>query len=250
VGSFLDKLLLGLKSVDRNGNPMPVRPVLNFVGFTAVVDNPSLGTTDIFGSSTGSSGGGGITIIENAGTPMPAEPALNFVGFSVVDDPGNTRTTVTANPTPPLSVESNGVLQTQRYILNFVGFTVADDAPNVRTNVSATADFPAPAPTYTANHTVGPTETWVLYTGHAGGFTFDLSNIVAGRRYYFTYVAGTTIGGANAITFSHGTGAFVLENPNNRGLPTAATQPFGVDSQTIVWCLDATNGVVRCLGVY
>lgn len=102
MGSYLDKLLRGIKQVYRNGIPMPQQPVINFIGFTAVLDNPTLGSTDVYGSSTGGSGGGSgggsILIIENNGSPMPLEPSLNFVGFALLDDPGNTRTNVSPLP--------------------------------------------------------------------------------------------------------------------------------------------------------
>jgi hypothetical protein len=110
VSSFLDKLLLGIKQVWRNGTPMPVRPVINLIGFSAVLDNPSLGTTDVY-SSTGGSGGGSLLIVENNGSALPIEPSLNFIGFQVVDSPGTTSTNVT-NATPaPVVITTSHTLQ-------------------------------------------------------------------------------------------------------------------------------------------
>jgi hypothetical protein len=94
MGSYLDKLLLGIKQVWRDGVPLPQRPVINLHGFSAVLDDPALGCTDIY-VSTGGSGGGSLLVIQNNGSAMPVEPALNFVGFTVADNPGSTRTDVT-----------------------------------------------------------------------------------------------------------------------------------------------------------
>jgi hypothetical protein len=60
-GSFLDKLLLGIKAVWWNGAPTTIRSTVNFLGGT-VADNPSLGTTDV--SLSGVLGGGWQTALD------------------------------------------------------------------------------------------------------------------------------------------------------------------------------------------
>jgi hypothetical protein len=110
MGSYLDKLLRGIKQVYRNGTPMPLQPVINLIGFANVLDNPSLGSTDVY-ASTGGSGGGGL-IIQSNGSAMPVQPALNFsTDFTLTNDvPGQSsdvaltypaRATLSANFTQP-----------------------------------------------------------------------------------------------------------------------------------------------------
>ena len=55
-GSFLDKLLLGIKEVEWNGGAITFRPTINFLGGT-VADNAGNDSTDV----TLGSGGGGFT---------------------------------------------------------------------------------------------------------------------------------------------------------------------------------------------
>lgn len=94
MGSYLDKLLLGIKQVYRNGSPMPLRPVINFVNFYEVLDNPALGSTDIYTSTGGGSSGGTLLVIEHNSSPVTARPILNFIGGTVADNVGNLSTDV------------------------------------------------------------------------------------------------------------------------------------------------------------
>jgi hypothetical protein len=105
-GSFLDVLLNGYKVVMAAGLKLFPRRNLNFIGAIAIVDNPTLQSTDVFLSTSSGSSGGSSLIIENNGAPLPLEPILNFVGFTVADDPGNTRTNVNVPPAfpPPLAL--------------------------------------------------------------------------------------------------------------------------------------------------
>ncbi len=111
-GSFLDTLLLGIKRIARGFSLLPQRPTLNFIGFPLVVDNPSMGTTDVYAASTGSSGSSGIVLVENNGAAMPFEPTLNFVGFTLGDDPSNQRTNVALPSAGTTDVPHGGTGQT------------------------------------------------------------------------------------------------------------------------------------------
>lgn len=111
-GSFLDKLLAGIKYVLNNGAEVVFRPSLNFIGFT-ILDNPALGTTNIYAPSTGGSGGsgGGSVIVEVNGSPLPNEPAINFVGFTVANNPGNSSNDVFPSGAAPVVVTSTHTVQ-------------------------------------------------------------------------------------------------------------------------------------------
>ncbi len=248
MGSYLDKLLLGYRQVDSNGIPLRTRQILNFIGFT-VVDNPSLGTTDVFGGSSGGSGGGGLLLVENAGTPMPLEPIINFVGCSVVDDPGGTRTTITPAPTPPLIVESNGGGITQRAALDLIGFGYVDDSIGNRMRFMSAAFLPAPVTiTGTGSPTIGPLAFWQLMQPKVGGYTITVGAISPGLIYRLQTIPG---GGTNFASdpaiLSRGTNTFTIEDPQNRYAATANTANMQTDGVVYEWCLDQTNNVLRCM---
>jgi hypothetical protein len=128
MGSFLDRLLLGYKTVLRNatgglgsGTVLPPRTVLNFIGFSSVVDNPVLGSTDI----TASSGGSGL-VIQNNGSVLPGEPSLNFIGFSAVDNSALSRTDVTNPDVQSVTLTSGGVLVMGSNLITRVSFIAGD----------------------------------------------------------------------------------------------------------------------------
>jgi len=248
MGSFLDKLLLGYRQVDSNGVPLRTRQILNFIGFT-VIDNPSLGTTDVFGGSSGGSSGGGLLLVENAGTPMPFEPILNFVGCSVVDDPGGTRTTITPAPTPPLVVENNGGGITQRANLDLIGFSYVDDAIGNRMRFTSTASLPPPTTiTGTGSPTIGPSAFWQLIQPKIGGYTIVVGAITAGVTYRLqTIPGGGTNFAADPAILSRGSNSFTIEDPQNRYAATANSVNMQTDGVTYEWCLDSTNNVLRCM---
>ena len=87
MGSYLDKLLLGVKQVYLSGAPLPQRPIINLVsGFTAA-DNPSLDSTDVV--ATGGSGAAGVVFVQNAGLALTTRNTINFNAPLVATDNGS-----------------------------------------------------------------------------------------------------------------------------------------------------------------
>jgi hypothetical protein len=249
MGSFLDTLLLGIKKVFRNGNPMPTRQIINFIGFTNVLDNPALGTTDVYGSSTGSSTSG-IILIENNGVAEPQRPTLNLVsGFTITDNAGNNSTDVTAVPAPPLLVSSGGSPITQRATLDLIGFSYADDAIGNRMRFTTQPILPAPGTTIiAAGTTIGPTDLFKLIQPSLTPYTITWGAIVPGVIYRMLTVPGS-LGGfaANPCTVSRGANTFTIEDPQNRYASPANTKTLQVDGVCYEWMLESTNNVLRCM---
>jgi hypothetical protein len=243
MGSYLDKLLRGVKQVWRNGTPMPPEPVINFINAVTIVDNPSLGTTDVYLPSTGGSGGGSLLIIENNGSPMPSEPILNFVNCTVVDEPGFTRTTVSPSPAY-VQVEGNGVAVTQRQIINFIGGTVADNAPLVRTDVTLAAVQPTPGASITTNVALAAGDTWKLFKG--GNYTITQAHAVPGVLYRLQ--DDTTVDLSSVtVVFARGSASYTIEDPVTRA--QSSQVQFLVSLATYEYMLDITTppGVLRCM---
>jgi hypothetical protein len=247
MGSFLDKLLRGIKQVYRNGFPMPQEPVINFINAVAIVDNQSLGSTDVYLPSTGGSGGGSLLIIENNGATMPSEPILNFVGCTVVDEPGFTRTTVSPGPSY-VQIEGNGVAVTQRQIINFVGAAVVDDAPHVRTNVLVESVSPPPGPTLNAGSgaalNLAATDTYKLFA--AGNYTMTEANAVPGVLLRRQHDAVSPLENTNVV-YDRGIATYTIEDPVTRA--QSSQVQFLVSLATYEYMLDSTNNVLRCMRV-
>lgn len=211
-GSFLDKLLGGIKQIARNFVTVGQRPTLNFINFAAVVDNPSMGTIDVYGTS--GSTGGGITIIENNGSAMPTEPALNFVGFVLGDDPAHSRTNV-ALPSPGTTAVANGgtgrtSLTSHAVLLGEggspIGFAVPTSSGFVLTDQGPGAD-----PLFAAPPSGLPGGTGIVeVTSGIGGVLAIPLDVAHGGT-------GDTTLASHAVLLGRGTGTVAFATPTSSG---------------------------------
>lgn len=237
MGSYLDKLLLGVKQVYRNGTPMPLRPVINFVNLYQILDNPALDATDVYVSTTG-----GVTlIVEHDASPVTARPILNFIGGTVADNAGNNSTDITLGSI----LENGGAAITQRPILNLIGLTYADNPGNSSMDFTTPSALVGPGAVITANYTLGATETFkVIGDSLPGGvpYVIDMRNVVAGKEYLFLARGTGTLG--SGVTFSQGTASFLIESPEH--LPTTeASVDVHTDWTTYGFALDTTANLLR-----
>ena len=67
--SILDALIFGYKTSEEDGTPLPVRTILNFIGFN-VADNPTNKSTDV--TCPGVLGAGLPFVIDGASAPIAA----------------------------------------------------------------------------------------------------------------------------------------------------------------------------------
>jgi hypothetical protein len=259
-GSFLDKLLLGIKAVWWNGTPVTPRPTINFLG-GVVADNSGLGTTDVtLGGSSG--GGGGVTTVESNGTAQPLRTAINFVGFDVTDDSPHNRTNVTldlanSSITGVLSVPQGGTGAasfTAHAVLLGGGSgpitTVASSADgDVLTLVGGIPAWAVPAnrsPTtvLSGNTALAATDTWVLFV--AGPFTLTAPAApIPGQLYEMTHTGGGSLTGAGQVTLASGA-AYTITDPQNPTGTPASSVKFLTDAITYRFRLDGL-GVFRCV---
>lgn len=204
-GSYLDKLLLGIKTVEWNGAEMPFRSVINFLGGT-VSDNPGNGSTDVtLGGS--SSGSGGYTTIQVSGNPEPSRIAINFIGLDVSDDVTHNRTNVTLDYGNP---NATGVLTAP---FGGTGVTsLANHGVVLGGGVGPLTTVPSSTDGYVLTLASG-IPTWSPSTG-GGGATFDSFGDVN-----FVAVGSSTEGNVRSIS-----------GPNGPGDPAFVQIPVDVDT--------------------
>ena len=213
-GSFLDTLLLGIKRVWRNGFALPQRPVINFINFPLVVDNPSLGTTDVYGSSTGGSTGAALAIVENNGVAMPFEPAINFVGFVLADDPGNSRTNIAPPALGVTDVPHGGTQRsslTTHAVLLGEGTAAVGFAAPTSSGFVLTDNGPGADPTFQAAPTGLPGGTGIVAVTGGVGSTLAIPLPVADGG------TGVTTAASNAVLLGHATSPFQFASPTSSG---------------------------------
>lgn len=235
MGSYLDKLLLGVKQVYRNGTPLPLRPVINFVNLYQILDNPALDATDVYVSTTG-----GVTlIVEHNAAPVTVRPILNFIGGTVADNVGNNSTDVTLGSI----VENGGATITQRPVLNLIGFGYADNPGNSSMDFTTPSALVGPGAVITGNTTIAANKTFSVIGD--GPYTIDMRNVVAGREYLFLARGTGTLGAG--VTFSQGTASFLIEDPetSGSGFTTGATVNVHTDWTTYGFALDTTANLLR-----
>jgi hypothetical protein len=211
VGSYLDKLLRGIKQVYRNGALMPQQPVINMIGFAAVLDNPSLGSTDIYASS----GSGTSIIIENDGSPLPIQPALNFA--------------------PDLVATNNGAATRIDVALNFLTWTKGGRMQGILHVTNAATGVLSPVAQIAMCES--NTGTTVVSIGPAS--SFPGSTIPDG----FSFMVADT-GGAGAtspITITNASGLTIVD-PNTLST-TAGSVVLSANYACAVWTWDATEQV-------
>lgn len=68
MGSYLDKLLFGIRTVLNNGSPLPFESTINLIGFTSVVDNPGQKRIDVTAPAGAGAPGFGAPIQSSGGT--------------------------------------------------------------------------------------------------------------------------------------------------------------------------------------
>lgn len=202
--------------------------------------------------------GGSSIVLTNLGTTGNTAPGLNVTSGALVVGSGP--------PTPSLLTVTNGgtgvvTLAAHAVVIGEGTSPVATAGPGttgqVLTSNGASADptfqalpattFPAPGSTISSATVLGATQLWALFTG--GTYAIDSKNIAAGAPFYLTYVTGGGLLENTAVTIHDTSGSYgSVEYPANRSLPLLASQPLDVSWRTYVFCKDATNGVVRCIG--
>lgn len=189
-GSFLDKLLLGIKEVEWNGGAVTFRPTINFLGGT-VADNAGNDSTDV----TLGSGGGGFT------------PGGDLSGTSTSQSVVGIR----GNAIPSLST---GVLQWTGSVWSFATtasiFTPGGDLTGTATSQEVTGLLTHALPSLVSGYLQWTGSAWALSTP-GSGFTAggDLSGSSTAQEVVGLLSHALPSLGTGALTWTGSSWAFV-----------------------------------------